>query len=76
VDPVRRDPEREWLQLRYCVNAEEVDWEIKDWVDDWKIPVITKDMPKGKEIEAGSSKTSAGGSTTTKKPPHKEEARS
>jgi hypothetical protein len=42
--------------------------EMRDWKDDWKIPVITKDMPKGKEVEAGSSKTSAGGSTMTKKP--------
>jgi hypothetical protein len=41
---------------------------MKDWQDDWKIPVITKDMPKGKEVEAGSSKTSAGGSIMTKKP--------
>jgi hypothetical protein len=64
-----KDPDGEWLQLRYCINIEEVDWEIKDWVDDWKIPVITKDMPKGKEIEAGSSKTSAGGSAAMKKPP-------
>jgi hypothetical protein len=31
-----RDPDKEWIQLRYCINAEEVDWEIKDWVDDWK----------------------------------------
>jgi hypothetical protein len=55
-----RDPEKEWLQLRFCINAEEVEMEMRDWQDDWKIPVITKDMPKGKEVEAGSSKTPAG----------------
>jgi hypothetical protein len=41
---------------------------MKSWQEDWNIPVITKGMPKGKEVEAGSSKTSAGGNTATKKP--------
>jgi hypothetical protein len=40
---------------------------MRDWQDDWKISIITKDMPKGKEVEVGSSKTSARGSTATKK---------
>jgi hypothetical protein len=65
---VHRDLDKEWLQLWFDVNAEEVEWEIKDWKDDWKIPVITKDMPKGKEVEAGSSKTSGGGNFMAKKP--------
>jgi hypothetical protein len=60
----------------FCINAEEVEMEMRDWQDDWKIPVITKDMPKGKEVEAGSSKTSAGGSTTTKKSNTTREAQS
>jgi hypothetical protein len=37
-------------------------------MDDWNIPFITKDMPKGKEVEVGSSKKFSGGSFTTKKP--------
>jgi hypothetical protein len=36
--------------------------------DDWKIPVITKEMPKGKEVEAGSSKTPAGDNIAPKNP--------
>jgi hypothetical protein len=79
-----RDPKKEWLQLRYCVNTEEVDWAIKDWEDDWKVPVITKELPKDKETEVGPSQTSAGdirmvtqgtkatgGSATTKKLPQR-----
>jgi hypothetical protein len=60
-----RDPTKEWLQLRYCIKEEEVEMEIRDWKDDWKIPVITKEIPKGKEVEAGSSKTPAGDNVCT-----------
>jgi hypothetical protein len=42
--------------------------EMKDWKDDWKIPFITKDMPKRKDVEVGLSKTSTVGNTTIKKP--------
>jgi hypothetical protein len=41
---------------------------MRDWQDEWKIPVITKKIPKGKEVESGLSKTSVGGSTIDKKP--------
>ena len=60
--------EKEWLQLRFYINAKEVEVAMRDWKNDWKIPVITKEMPKGKEVDAGSSKTPAGGNTATKKP--------
>jgi hypothetical protein len=40
----KRDPEKEWLQMRYCVTIEEVQWEMKDWKEEWKVPVEpTKD---------------------------------
>jgi hypothetical protein len=65
---VCRDPNKEWLQLQLCINSKEVEWAMKYWQDDWKIPVITKDMPKGKEVEAVSSNTSVEGSVVTKKP--------
>jgi hypothetical protein len=55
----RRGLTKEWLQLRFCINVDEFEMEMRDWKDDWKIPVITKDMPKGKEVEARSSKTLA-----------------
>jgi hypothetical protein len=27
----KRDLEKEWLQMRYCVTTKEVQWEMKDW---------------------------------------------
>ena len=41
---------------------------MRDWQDDWKIPVITKDMPKGKEVEARSSKTPVGDNISPQNP--------
>jgi len=42
--------------------------EMQNWKDDWKILVITKEMTKGKEIEAGSSKTLVGDNVKPKNP--------
>jgi hypothetical protein len=30
----RRDPGKEWLQLRYCVTEEDVEMAMRDWHDD------------------------------------------
>jgi hypothetical protein len=60
--------EKKWLQLLFCIKEEEVEMMMRDWQYDWQIPIITKNMPKGKEVEAGSSKTPVGGSAATKKP--------
>ena len=65
---VCRDLEKESLQLQFCINAKKVEMEMRDWQDDWNIQVITKEMPKGKEVEICLFKTSAGGSTVAKKP--------
>jgi hypothetical protein len=37
----KRDPEKEWLQMRYCVTVEEVQWEMKDWKEEWKVPIFS-----------------------------------
>jgi len=51
-----RDPKKAWLEMKYCVTSEEIDWIIKDWPTQWKIlvgklsknPVITQSTkPKG-----------------------------
>jgi hypothetical protein len=41
----RKDPENQWLQLRYCVKEEDVEMAIKDWHDDWRIPDLNQEMP-------------------------------
>jgi hypothetical protein len=37
--------------LRYFVIGEEVQWDMKDWPDKWKVPVISKKVPKSKQQE-------------------------
>jgi hypothetical protein len=34
----KRDPAKERLQMRYCATAEEVEWVMKYWQEEWKIP--------------------------------------
>jgi hypothetical protein len=36
---VVRGPKKAWLEMQYCVTREEVDWIIKDWHAQWKLPV-------------------------------------
>jgi hypothetical protein len=64
----RRDPEKEWLQLCYCVKEEYVDMTIKDWQDDWKIPVLTQEIPTGKEVDAEQYQTPVVDKFAPKKP--------
>jgi hypothetical protein len=64
----RKDPKKECLQLRYCIKEEDVEMAIKDWQDDWRVPVLTQDMPTYKEAEAGKDQTLAGNKATPKNP--------
>jgi hypothetical protein len=58
-----RDPKKAWLEMKYYVTKEEVDWIFKEWPTQWKQPVkilatrtITMQYSRPKEnIEAGSS---------------------
>jgi hypothetical protein len=43
----RRDLGKEWLQLRYCVTEDDIEMAMRDWHDDWRIPVLTQEVPKG-----------------------------
>jgi hypothetical protein len=58
-----RDPKKAWLEMQYCITKEEVDWIVKDWPAQWKMPVskpvtrpitVQSSRPKDK-AEAGSS---------------------
>jgi hypothetical protein len=64
----KRDPKKNWLQMRYCVTGEEVQWAMKDWPDEWKVPVTSKKETKGKKIvEVGTSQKSNSPTTNTRK---------
>jgi hypothetical protein len=41
---------------------------IKDWQDDWRVPVPTQEMPTDKEVEAGKDQTPFGDKVAPKKP--------
>jgi hypothetical protein len=53
-----KDPNKQWLQMRYCITKGEIDMVIKDWEDEWKISVLTRDLLERKvEEEAGKGET-------------------
>jgi hypothetical protein len=37
-----RDPKKKWLEMQYCISREEVEWIIKDWPTQWKVPTTKK----------------------------------
>jgi hypothetical protein len=76
---VKKDPNKQWLQLCYCITKGDIEMVIKDWEDDWRIAVITRDIPVGVEEEearqehphdeeVGQEETQPQGVTMPKKP--------
>jgi hypothetical protein len=70
-----RDPKKKWLEMQYCITREEVDWIIKDWPAQWKVPVekpttnpttMTSSKPKGKAEAGPSTKTNIPAANTRK----------
>jgi hypothetical protein len=45
--------------MRYHVLAEDVEMTIKDWDDDWRIPVLNQEIPVEKEAKEEQEKTPA-----------------
>jgi hypothetical protein len=55
---VWKDPNKKWLQMHYCIMEGDIDMVIKDWEDEWKIPILTQDIPtKTTEEETGQEQT-------------------
>jgi hypothetical protein len=46
-----KDPNKQWLQLRYCITEGDIEIAIKNWEYDWRIPILTQDIPGGVEEE-------------------------
>jgi hypothetical protein len=40
---------------------------MRDWHDDWKILVLTQEVPKGTEVDVGKTKTPAGDKVAPKR---------
>ena len=49
----KKDPKNQWIQLWYYIKEEDVEMAIRDWHDEWRIPVLNQEMPTYKEVEAG-----------------------
>jgi hypothetical protein len=45
----KRYPKKNWLQMRYCVTGEEVQWAMKYSPDEWKVPMNSKKETKGNQ---------------------------
>jgi hypothetical protein len=35
----KRDPNKTWFTMQYCITSEEVQWVIKEWLDQWEVLV-------------------------------------
>jgi hypothetical protein len=53
-----RDPHKEWLQPRYCVNEDDIEMAMRDWHDDWRVPVLTQEVPPSTEADTTTPKKS------------------
>jgi hypothetical protein len=62
-----RDPGKEWLQLRYCIMKEDIEMAMRDWTDNWKIPFLHQEVPKGTKVDVGKTKTPTGDKATPKR---------
>jgi hypothetical protein len=40
----RKDPDKQWLQMRYCITEGDIDMVISEWDDEWRIPVLTQEL--------------------------------
>jgi hypothetical protein len=38
----KKDPTKEWLQLKYCVTMQDIHMEVQEWPEEWKVPTIPK----------------------------------
>jgi hypothetical protein len=41
----KRDPAKEWLQLKYCVTMQDIQMEVQEWLEEWRTPTIPKMVP-------------------------------
>jgi hypothetical protein len=42
----RKDPDKQWLHMCYCITEGDIDMVINEWADEWRIPAITQEVPE------------------------------
>jgi hypothetical protein len=40
----RQDLDKQWLQMCYCITKEDIDIIINEWLDEWRIPTIPREV--------------------------------
>jgi hypothetical protein len=45
----RKDHDKQWLQMRYCITEGDIDMIISEWPDEWRIPTIPREVLGQKE---------------------------
>jgi hypothetical protein len=41
----KKDPTKEWLQLKYYVTMKDIHMEVQEWPQEWKVPDIPRVTP-------------------------------
>jgi hypothetical protein len=62
-----RDPKKKWLEMRYCTLREKVDWILKFWPAEWKVPKTKKGAKPKEKVEARTSKNARSLAENTRK---------
>jgi hypothetical protein len=42
----RKEPDKQWLQMRYYITEGDIDMIINEWLDEWRIPTIPREVPR------------------------------
>jgi hypothetical protein len=40
----RQDPDKQWLQMRYCITKGDINMVISECLDEWRIPSIPREV--------------------------------
>jgi hypothetical protein len=60
----RKDLDKQWLQMRYCITEGDIDMVISEWADEWRIPTITQEVSRKNNRRRGR----AGRNTASRNP--------
>jgi hypothetical protein len=41
----KKNPTKEWLQLKYCVTMQDIHMDVQEWPEEWKVPKIPRETP-------------------------------
>jgi len=42
----RKDPDKKWLHMYYCITKGDIDMVISEWDNEWRILAITQEVPE------------------------------